>query len=142
MDCSFDIPKPIIVGLYVMLLRIYVAYLTINLCSSFNPIIHLQKRSQELIGFLNEAQEDLGFSTSHLNILNRFLNPDNMIKEEETPAEVLEYTKEEGNIIPKQPTSSMHKRDPIWELFFNTDNGTSLCNKLVIETMMYNPRFI
>ena len=124
-----------------MLLHIYVAYWTVNLYSSFNPIIitHLQKKSQQLISFCKETQDDLGFSTSQLNILNCFLNPDNMAKEEGTPTEVLEYTKEEGNIIPKQPTSNMHKRDPIWELFFYTDDGTSLCNKLVIEVIRYNP---
>lgn len=71
----------------------------------------------------------MGLSKEHVNILESFLDPTKMIKEEETPnpldlnAEVFEET-EEGKIVPKQPSSDVPKRDPIWELFFNPEGGT------------------
>ena len=88
-----------------------------------------------MINFFNQAQEDLGLSKEHLNILTCFLDPSNMIKEEEIPnpvnlnAEVLEYT-EEGNIVPKKPPSDVPKRDPIWE-FFNPNEGTLMYNAIL-----------
>ena len=81
-----------------------------------------------MIRYFNQAKEDLGLSEEHLSILNCFLDPTNMIREEETPNplnftdEVLEYTAE-GKIVPKQPAVNVPKRDPIWE-FFNLDEGT------------------
>ena len=79
-----------------------------------------------MINCFDEMQKDLGFSKEHLNILNCFLDPTRMIKQEETPnplnpnAEVLEY--KDGRFIPKQPSSDIAKSDPIWE-FFKTDEG-------------------
>ena len=86
-----------------------------------------QKKSLNLINFFGEMQEDLRLSKEHLNILNCFLDPAYMIKEEETPISLNPnaYVFDETNnasIMQKEPSIDEPKRDPIWE-FFNTDEG-------------------
>ena len=87
-----------------------------------------------MIIYFNQAKEDLELSEEHLNILSCFLDPRNMIREDETPNplnfndEVLEYT-EEGKIVQKQPAINVPERDPIWE-FFNLHEGRLLCSKV------------
>jgi len=71
-----------------------------------------------LINFFDEIQEDLRLSKEHLKILNCFLDPTYMIKEEETPipldpnANVFDEANN-GSIIQNQPSSDEPKRDPI-----------------------------
>lgn len=55
-----------------------------------------------------------------------------MIREEEETPNPLNFNDEvleEGKFIPKQPTTNVPKRDPIWE-FFNLDEGTLICSKM------------
>ena len=93
-----------------------------------------------MIKFFKEVERELGFSKEHLNVLNCFLDPKHMIKEEEVPnplnpnAEVLEYTAD-GRIKPKQPSSNVQKVDPIWE-FFNPRNAREGSQKYTLIIKM------
>jgi len=72
-----------------------------------------------------KSKEDLKFSDEHINVLNCFLDPANMIKEEEVPnplnpdAERLRLTRTGVQRI--MPSGDVDKHDAIWE-FFNPSN--------------------
>lgn len=83
-----------------------------------------------MIDFFNATQKDIGLSKEHLSILNCFLDPTSMIKEE-APNPL--YLNDEGQELTEErnsefqpPPSNVPKGDPIWKLF-NPDEGTSVC---------------
>jgi len=69
------------------------------------------------------SKEDLKLSNEHINVLNCFLDPTNMIKEEEIPnplnpdAEILQLTRTGVQRI--MPSGDVDKHDAIWEFFNN-----------------------
>ena len=74
-----------------------------------------------MISLLEAVKDDLQLTKEHIDVLNCFLDPNKMLKKEETPnplnsdAKIYDFTRS-GRLSRIVPTGG-DKRDAIWEFF-------------------------
>jgi len=89
-------------------------------------ITSIQRTSQELIILFESKRDEFKLSAEQLQVLKCFLDPNNMIKQDEFPnplnvnEEMLEVTRD-NVVIRKQPYGNVPMKDAIWE-FFDPEN--------------------